>query len=168
MMQQQLEKSNIDFCISSPLIEGQGICSTPLMEEEIIIAVPFHHKLASKNSIDLNELASESFISLKKGYGIRDLTDSFCEQAGFNPNITFEVNDPSLVENLVHCGLGVAFVPLNAWGASANASSHKLSINKPVCKRTIGISWKESRYLSVAAQRFRDSLIEYFKHQASS
>jgi DNA-binding transcriptional LysR family regulator len=161
-MQQQLQNGAVDFCISSPLVQGQGISGVPLLEEEIVLAVPMGHRLAGQSSISLNEVVHESFISLKAGYGIRDMTDEFCRQAGFSPNITFEVNEPSLVGNLVKSGLGIAFIPMNAWKESISSSTVRLHIKDPACQRIIGLSWLEERYLSAAAHRFRQFVIDYF------
>ena len=161
-MQQQLEKGEVDLCITSPPVEGQGIQSIPLFREEIIVVVPKEHRLAKCKEIMLHDLADDPFVSLKTGYGIRDTADHLCQLAGYVPNIAFEVNEPSLVSYLVQSGIGVAFLPKNAWKGTLEQTTSCLQIKDPDFHRTIGLSWMEERYFSAASHRLRQFVIDYF------
>jgi len=163
-MQQQLEKGEVDLCITSPPVEGRGVKIMPLFKEEIILIVPNQHRLANREEIELHELVDDPFVSLKIGYGIRDTADYLCKQAGFVPNIAFEVNEPSLVSCLVQSGVGVAFLPMNAWKGTLEQTTACLHIKEPQFQRTIGLSWLEERYFSAASQRLRQFVIDYFSH----
>jgi LysR family transcriptional activator of glutamate synthase operon len=159
-MLKQLDKGEIDLCISSPLSERPGVVWSPLMTEEILLAVPAGHHLAGRDSIRLSEVAQEPFISLKPGTGLRTLTDRFCQQAGFEPRSAFEVDELTVVSGLVGAGFGVAFLP--ALARTSAGGPARLHINEPRCQRTIGLAWIEGRYLSSAARLFRQFVIEYF------
>lgn len=158
----QLESGEIDFCISSPSIEQAGIHSIPLMSEEIFLVVPAGHHLAERRSICLSEVANEPFILLTPGHGMRDLTDYFCQQAGFTPNIAFEGDEPASIRGLVDAGLGVTFIPALSWITLGGTSMIRLRIEEPICQRTISLSWLEERYLSQAAREFRQFVLDYF------
>lgn len=160
---QQLERGEVDLCICSPPIERPGIAWLPLMTEEIFLLVPIGHPLAGRGSIHLEEAADEPFISLKPGHGLRDLTDNFCRQAGFTPNIAFEGDETATVRGLIIAGLGVTFVTALSL-KSIERSVVPLRICEPVCQRTVGLAWLEGRYLSVATCRFKQFVIEYFAH----
>lgn len=160
---QQLERGEIDLCISSPPIEQPGITWVPLLTEEIFLLVPGNHRLAERSSIRLIEAADEPFISLKPGHGLRDFMDEFCKQAGFVPNIAFEGDETATIRGLVTAGLGVSFVAGQSWQPwPPDQPFVFLHIEEPVCRRTIGLAWLEDRYLSEAARRFRQFVIEYF------
>lgn len=159
---QQLERGEIDLCISSPPIEQAGIACIPLMTEEIFLLVPAEHILATRKSIHLSEAANEAFISLKPGHGLRDLTDDFCRRAGFTPNVAFEGDETATVRGLVTAGLGVTFATALALKGLAERTMVSLRIEEPVCQRTIGLAWLEERYLSVAALHFKQFVIDYF------
>jgi DNA-binding transcriptional LysR family regulator len=161
-MKQQLENGEVDFSISSEPIEGPDIEWRPLITEEIFLVVPPGHPLSGRDSVLLSEVKHEPFISMNAGNGFRDLTDRFCHMAGFTPNICFSVDEPDVIGRLVRQGLGIAFVPALSWLAASPRLSNRLRIIEPTCQRTIGLAWSKRRYLSSAAQRFREFVIQYF------
>lgn len=165
-MKRQLEDMEIDFCISSVPIEGPEIIWEPLITEELFLVVPSGHPLADRGSIHLHEVKDQPFISMNTGYGFRHLTDEFCKEAGFMPHIAFEVDEPSVISDLIKQGLGVAFVPKLTLLRNSNLSSNKLRIIEPRCQRTIGLGWSKRRYLSSTAEQFREFVIHYFSNMS--
>ena len=163
---QKLINGEFDLCISSLPIEqptGQfEIHREPLVTEEIFLAVPPNHHLAGRNSIQLSEIANESFISPAKEDGLRDIINKFCRQAGFVPNIVFESSTTEVICSLVKTGLGVAFLPAFWWNEKNADSLVKLHITNPSLQRTIWLSWVKDRYLSAATHNFSKFMIDYF------
>ncbi|MCP3773773.1 LysR family transcriptional regulator [Paenibacillus sp. MZ04-78.2] len=153
---------NFDLCISSAPFELQNIQSTPLVNEEIFLAVPANHRLAGRSSIQLQEAADEDFISLRPGKSLRGLTDDFCRLAGFTPRIVFETDDPATVSRLVKAGLGVAFIPGVSWGGATSSSVIRLHIEEPICQRILWLSWVRDRYLTESSRIFRQFMLDYF------
>ncbi|HEX4207043.1 MAG TPA: LysR family transcriptional regulator [Ktedonobacteraceae bacterium] len=161
---QQLARGGCDLCLSSPPLQQPGITSVPLLTEEILLAFPSTHPLARCSQIRLQEVAQEAFISLKPGHSLRDLTDSFCQQAGFRPRIVFESDEPSTIRGLIRAEQGIAFVPAISWRGSVGPTVMHVTVSEPKCQRTVGLSWLTDRRLSMAAQQFRQFVIEYFAH----
>jgi DNA-binding transcriptional LysR family regulator len=161
-MVRHLEKAEIDFCITSVPIEGTNLVWEPLITEEIFLLVPPNHRLAGRKKIKLYEVKDEPFISMNTGYGFRNVTDEFCLEAGFVPNIAFEGDEPGVIGELVKQGLGVAFVPAISWMYNSNPSLKRLQIERPRCERTIGLGWSKRRHLSETAKQFRVFILEYF------
>ncbi|NWJ48376.1 MAG: LysR family transcriptional regulator [Chloroflexi bacterium] len=158
----QLERGEIDLCISAPVIEKTQVSWEVLMTEEMYLAVPPGHRLANRPCINLVEVAEDNFISLKHGYGLRDLADNLCREAGFEPKIAFEGEEIGTARSLVAAGLGVALIPALAWQGVIDPLPVQLKVEKPLCQRQIGLAWVDSRYLSAAAQLFRQFAITYF------
>lgn len=158
---QLLEKGEIDFCLTSSAINQLGICSLPLMTEEIVLAVPSTHRLKDSHRIHLSEVANDPFICLKPGYSFRKITDDFCRKAGFIPNIVCEGDEPAAISGLVRAGLGVAFLPISAKKELPPLTL--LHIEEPVCQWTPHVAWKEKHYLSLAAQTFREFVVKGFR-----
>ncbi|BCL79109.1 LysR family transcriptional regulator [Ktedonobacteria bacterium brp13] len=160
----QLEQGEIDLCITSPSLEQAGIGWVPLLREDLYLLVPLGHPLAGRKSIALSEVAHETFICLKPGDTLRDLTDSFCRQAGFTPTVVFEGDETSTIRGLVVAGLGVSFASHLMLHHTADLAVLKaLPIKEPRCQRLIGLAWRKEHYLSQAAQQFRAFVIQYFK-----
>jgi DNA-binding transcriptional LysR family regulator len=166
-MKRQLEAGSLDFCISSLPIVGEDIEWKPLMTEEIFLLIPPAHPFAGRETIELHEVQHEFFVSMNAGYGFRNLTDAFCEQAGFRPQIAFEGDEPGVISELVRQGLGIAFVPELSWKAISEAWPNRLKISEPACRRTIGLAWSKRHYLSRAAQRFHEFTVAYFAKLAN-
>lgn len=161
-MAHRLERGDIDLCLSSPLIDGPDIDSTPILTEEILLIVPPGHRLAGLGEVRLSELAGDPFICLKEGFGLREATDRFCRLAGFAPNVVFEAEELSMLQPLVKSGVGVAFLPALSWRKDIGSDNELLHIRDFVCRRTIGLAWRHQRELSWEARRFRQYLLDYF------
>ncbi|REK77200.1 LysR family transcriptional regulator [Paenibacillus paeoniae] len=145
--------------LSLPLIDSSLNCE-PYLEEEIWLAVPPQHKLASRHEpIEISELTSEPFIGLKRGQGFRQITVELCEAVGFTPQIVFESSNIETVQSLVAGGMGIAFVPrmLTRTGGDFAPVYLKLS-SRPT--RTLVVASRKGRYLSKAAQAFISTLNE--------
>lgn len=161
-IQEQLLNGEIDLSICFFPIPHSEIHCEPLLTEEIFLAVPQNHRLADRKSIHLNEIANESFISVTTDFELWEITNKFCQQAGFTPNITFEIESIDVIVNLVNAGLGVAFLPAY-WQQVNNINRPvQLHVESPSCERTIWLSWMKDRYMSEATRSFRKFAIEYF------
>ncbi|GER91072.1 LysR family transcriptional regulator [Dictyobacter vulcani] len=169
-MLDHLEHGEIDLCLASPPIQEPGIDWISLMTEEIFLVVPQKHRLASQQSIELSEVADEAFVNLKPGYGLRDITDQYCREAGFTPKIIFEGDEPAAIRGLVRAGLGLTFTSAVSWQTILQHPDPAISIlriEKPICQRTIGLAWSKERYISTAVREFRQFIIDYFASNAS-
>jgi len=144
-----------DICLLSLPMQERSLDYTPIIEEELILAVPPQHPLArSGKPADIETLRDEPFIVLKKGQGFRQITIDLCEKKGFSPRIVFESSNIETVQSLVAAGMGIAFVPQmvarSHWSELA-PSYVPLSV-KPT--RTLVIAYRKGRYLSNAAEAF--------------
>ncbi|WP_052343570.1 LysR family transcriptional regulator [Bacillus massiliigorillae] len=157
----QLIDGEIDYCLIGPIEPDANIVWHLLFQEELFAYVPANHRLASKQSISLDELANDHFIGFKKGIGMREMTESFCQQVGFTPKIKFEGEDVTTLAGLVSSGLGVTIIP-EFSGISSNKIK-KLKISNPYCQRDVGIAWMKGKAFSPTAELFRNFIIEMFK-----
>lgn len=153
------------MCISSLPVDHLKIHHEPLVIEDIFLAVPAKHRFANRKSIQLKEIAGEPFIQTTTERGLREITNNFCQQAGFSPNIAFECSTPEVIFGLVKAGFGNAFSPAYWWDVFDTDSMVKLRIEKPNCRRTIWLSWCEEHYLSMSARDFSQFVIEYFSRK---
>jgi DNA-binding transcriptional LysR family regulator len=161
MLLEQLLLGETDLCLMATHPERPEIEWLHLFEEEIFAVVPPDHPLASRESVKLAELANEPFITFKPGWGLRQLMEELCRQAGFVPRTAFEGEEVATVHGLVAAGLGVALIPRSPAPREARAAW--LRVSDPRCKRAIGVAWVRDRYLSAVATLFREFVIESFR-----
>lgn len=90
---------------------GAEFAHEPLYEDELGIAVAGSHRHANRSSIDIAELASESFIIFRPGSQLTQRLYALARASGFEPRIAFESVDTMTVRALVAEGLGVALFP---------------------------------------------------------
>ncbi|TDF96640.1 LysR family transcriptional regulator [Paenibacillus piri] len=155
----------IDISLLSLPLQEESLTYVPLIEEEILLAVPPLHRLAqtaekSPVPVDLSELKDEPFIALKKGQGFRQITLKLCQKAGFTPGIVFESSNIETVQSLVAAGMGIAFVPhmVSRGGWSRLAPRYLPLSGRPT--RTLVIAYRKGRYLSKAVEAFMTTFRE--------
>ncbi|MGY5486845.1 LysR family transcriptional regulator [Paenibacillus sp. ALE2] len=155
-----LHRGEVDFCLSSPPVEGNDIECKIVCIDPILVAVPKGHRLADRNSVSLTELREEWFVGVKRGYGTRDLVDSVCMSEGFVPKYVYEGDEPARLSTLVEAEIGIAFIPSTA----RNSQEHLkyLQVENHELIREIALLWNRNRYISQAAQEFREIVVKYF------
>ena len=87
----------------------EHLVSTPLLDDEVRLAVPRTHPLASRDHVDVADLAEETWIAgcpRCRGHLL-----AMCRTADFLPSIAYETEDYVAVMGLVAEGLGVALIP---------------------------------------------------------
>lgn len=159
---QLLQAGELDFCVTSLPIEHDEIEKMELFQDEIFLVVPPTHRFADRNSIHLSEVAKESFVGLPEQSNYRQLTTEFCKTAGFEPNITCEVDRFPVVSDFVKREMGVALLPKDT--AKQASSLVFIPILEPICQRSFQLIWMKNLYLSKAAHIFRDFLVAFYKN----
>ncbi|TVY09557.1 LysR family transcriptional regulator [Paenibacillus cremeus] len=150
-----------DISLLSLPLGDQSLTYEPLMDEEIILAVPPQHPLAQSSApIEIGQLKDEPFIALKKGQGFRQIAIELCNDAGFMPNIVFESSNIETVQSLVAAGMGIAFVPqmLTRGRWSELSPIYRSLSSKPT--RTLVVAYRKGRYLSKAVIKFMETFRE--------
>jgi DNA-binding transcriptional LysR family regulator len=84
---------------------------TLLASEEMCLACAPDHRLATARVVSLAELASERFVDMPEGWGVRMAADRAFAIAGVSRTVSFELNDSAGVTEFVREGLGVAVLP---------------------------------------------------------
>lgn len=164
LLHELLVAGEIDFCLVSPRFTDSALDWRPLFEEELVMIVPRGHRLEGRGEIDLREVAKLPMVALKKGYGLRQTLEDLTRQAGFVPDIAFEGEEVATLQGLVGAGFGVALTPKGSVGRSDLVVS--LPVREPPCRRTIGLSWRQGRYISGKAISFRDHVMKTLRSGA--
>jgi DNA-binding transcriptional LysR family regulator len=109
-----LRDGNVDAAfVRSPHGEIDGLVVHPMLDEEMLIALPSGHPLAAAGSLSLGSLAAEAFILFPRSNnpGLYDAIASACQIAGFSPNVVQQAPEIASTVNLIAAGEGVSIVP---------------------------------------------------------
>ena len=148
--------------IRSPVGGFVDLTVEPLLEEEMLIALPAGHPLAGRKGIQqpplsLASLAGENFILYKRpgAPGLYDTIISACRRAGFSPKISQEA--PRIVStlNLVAVGLGISVVPDSLRRLQMDGVTYRRITSSAKLKAPLILACRRGGN-SAAVQRFID------------
>ena len=103
--------------IRTPVGDASELVIVPLLNEEMIAALPSGHKLAARPArgaaVPLKAFTGETFILYRRrlGPGLYDAIIAACHGAGFSPRVGQEAPRMFSTLNLVAAGLGVSIIP---------------------------------------------------------
>ncbi|GAA5168865.1 MULTISPECIES: LysR family transcriptional regulator [Amycolatopsis] len=149
----RLAAGELDLALVAPVPDDPALASVALAEQDLLLSVPEGHRLAGRSRIRFGELAEEQFVTLEHGYGLRQITDALCAEAGFEPRIAFEGQESDTVRGLVAAGLGVALLP--RFGLEPPAGVVEIPLS-PKVSRTICLTWPAAERFTPAVRLFRD------------
>jgi DNA-binding transcriptional LysR family regulator len=95
----------------SPIPRDPGIELRPLLEDEILVALPGDHPAAGGPTVDLRALEQERWVAGYLDTACHRVVMTACRAAGYEPLLGARTNDFRVVLALVAAGQGVALVP---------------------------------------------------------
>lgn len=119
--------------------------NTFVMYENIYLGVPASSPFAERESLRLEEVSEEGFISLAGSKSLRAMCDNFCSTAGFTPRVIFESDNPYTVKNMIASGMGVGFWPRYSWGRIAGGDVKLVPVSYPECSRSVIVEKTDNR-----------------------
>ncbi|KDN81235.1 LysR family transcriptional regulator [Kitasatospora cheerisanensis] len=123
LMARRLRSHEVDLCVASQPVDGEGLHSAPLLDEPVWLAVPDGHPLAGRRAVALAELAPLPFITARPGHWNRRLLDHLFTTLGRPPRIVCESDELAAVADLISAGLGVGLIPAVGRQAAARLPS---------------------------------------------
>lgn len=160
---QGLHNEDIDAAfIRSPVADVVGLVVRPLLEEEMLVALPAAHALANADAdgsapLALSTLANETFILYKRpgGPGLYDTIITACRGAGFSPRVGQEAPRIISTLNLVAAGLGVSIVPASLRRLQMDGVIYRRLTDNPELTAPLILACRIGEN-SAAVQRFID------------
>ncbi|WP_280478539.1 LysR substrate-binding domain-containing protein, partial [Nocardia asiatica] len=102
-------------------IADPRVATRVLMREPIDVVAAPTHRLAGRTAVAPEELADETWLSVRGGFPVDDVLRSIATVTGVQPRIAQRLNDFRVIETLVATGYGVALMPRYAVGHPALA-----------------------------------------------
>ena len=144
-----------EIVIIAKLDENPDICFIPFSQEEMLVILSPHHKLAAKKIISIQDLAREPIIMKENGSGTRRLVTELFTKKSLTPNILMETSNTEFIKQLVMRGDGISLLVKAA--VTAELSEKKLttvSIKGQKIFLDVSIAYLKDQHLSPPAQAF--------------
>ena len=138
---------------------GGGLRRTELLTDPMHVALPAGHRLAARARLRLSDLAQEAWVQTSSPSPCAQHVVRSCHAAGFDPSVTFESDDYSVVQGLVAAGVGVALIPRLAL-SSVREDIVVRALHPSSPQRAILVATAASAEVSPSAARMRDVLLE--------
>jgi DNA-binding transcriptional LysR family regulator len=126
--------------------------TTPLIREELVLAVAKKHPLARRKTVRVGDLRGVPLVMFRDGYDLRSATITACEQAGFHPTFAVEGAEMDGVLRMAAAGVGVAVVPMMVVERGGPLVAVRLS--QPTLSRSVGVAFRRDRHHSRASDAF--------------
>ncbi|ANB56866.1 bacterial regulatory helix-turn-helix, lysR family protein [Anoxybacillus sp. B7M1] len=158
-----VKKREIDLAFLGPVpTEEKGIKKEILFIESFAVLLPQNHRFAKKESLLLNELRHEPFVTFPAGYILHKIVLDACKQAGFSPIISSEGEDLDAIKGLVSAGIGVTLLPENTFYDTMPRFTVKIPISMPDVKRNVGIILSDYHEPAPSVKVFYEFVKQFF------
>jgi DNA-binding transcriptional LysR family regulator len=126
--------------------------TTPLIREELVLAVAKSHPLARRKTVKVGDLRGVPLVMFREGYDLRSATITACEQAGFHPTFAVEGAEMDGVLRMAAAGVGVAVVPRMV--VERGGPLVAVRVSQPTLSRSVGVAFRKHRHHARAADAF--------------
>ena len=135
----------VDFALTSQTNRDVRWEARELFTEELLLAVPPGHSLASKRRVIASDLEGERLIVMKEDHCLGDQVLGFCDRRAIRPHIIFRSAQLATIQALVRSGLGISLIPAMAASLQQGASPAYRSFSAPRPSRMINVLWLKQR-----------------------
>lgn len=166
VLENELQKGNIDLGILVPPLACQTLDCETLMEEEIVLAVPktmpmdsrVHREPGRLPWIDFSQLSDYPFLLYDRNNRMCDFINELFDRCQFQPAKALIYRNLTVIARLASAGMGITFLPETYVDPSYELNYY--SIGEKGCFRPIALGYPSSRYRSCAVAQFSRLLKE--------
>lgn len=159
-------EGNLDFALTDSMVDGPDIEWKYISEEEVYLIVPEGHKFWNRAQVSFRELQGENIICNSVGDPLRELIDSCCRTAGFEPNVVIESTmanmSPLPTPNMVQFMCAHRFTQIMQSPFGGNPHIRAIRLRNPICSRVTGLAYSTNRNMNQSMKRFRDFVMDFF------
>jgi len=147
-----LEAHEIDVGICSLTKPIEHFHHYPILKEEVFLLVPKSHRLATAESVSLEELKDEEFVLFDHDTAFRSFSENLFQEAGFVPKATYEAGEERTLTGLVGAGFGITL--MHNIPEIDQSKISIIPITQPTCERTTYMIWRKEGFTAPVSERF--------------
>jgi DNA-binding transcriptional LysR family regulator len=159
-LERLLGNGEIDVAVRPmlPLARDERLSFRPLWREPLVAVVPHGHPWAREPELPLASVATTSLVTIgESDSGMRQFeTDLAFAEAGVQPVIAFQTNQPQTLAALVRAGLGIGITNALAMTTANCDGVDLVPINGTNAERRVAVWWHTDRAESAATMLVRD------------
>ena len=175
-LQRMLQEGIVDLVIDNCTLDSSIYEHTTYQTEHLFLGVPKNWEInkelleyqipvekiidgsylpENEKSVPLHLFRNEPFVMLKPENDTRKRAMSICQNAGFIPEIQFELDQQMTAYQITSSGMGISFVSDTLISqVSENPRIVYYKLEEQYSKRSLVFYWKRGRYFSRAMQEF--------------
>lgn len=164
---QALEENRIDVGLMRPspalLDPRTPIATATIAHEQLLLAVPRSHPLASGGKPSLQDLDGEAFVtwSPRGGRYFIDLLDNLFNKAGVRPRVVQRVNQLHAMMALVGAEIGLALVPDSAVSIGMADVMLRPIVAPETARSKLLLAWRQDNS-NPSLHAFRSNILNFY------
>lgn len=163
----QVLSGEVDLGLVAFPTRRKGLLVEPFIEDKMVVICHPSHPLAKKESLRLEDLNGEKFISFEPDLPTRKVVDRHLKGHGVEIEFAMEFDNIETVKRAVEIENGISIVPQNTVQAEVRAGILAVvEIEKPEIWRPLGILLKRSHPRSPAQREFINLLHKGIKEES--
>ena len=139
----------------------------PLVEEELLLALPAGHALAKKRRVTIDDLNGQPFILLSEMHCLGQQIVAFCDQESCRPLLVCRSAQLLTVQEMVSVGHGVSLLPAMACEFDRHSRRVYRRLSGTAPSRTLVMVWHRQRYQQPATRRLIEVMRARFREDDS-
>ena len=162
----QLREGRLDFALLSPPFEGgQEMTMDFVLDDELLVALPAAHPLASKRLLKLRDLTEFPMVLMEDVHCLSRQSISLCEASGLKPQVALESAQMETVVSMVEAGMGFSFVPKMAKKTFDHRDLNFSSVAPAPVTRRISLVSSKYQHLSPTQKAFQLLVQDVFSNE---
>ncbi|MET3515078.1 DNA-binding transcriptional LysR family regulator [Pseudacidovorax sp. 1753] len=156
-----LYEGDIDLMVATLESEPAELSSTVLLSDRMVLVCDAAHPLAGRSEVGWAELLAEPVIALRKGSGLRAITDQVFQAMGAEMLPAQEVSHVSTALSMVASRMGVSVLPAYSVRYNEGLGLRAVALEAPVVQRHVRLAMLRQRTPSAASQAMHDHLMAF-------
>ncbi len=154
-----IDTAQVDLAVLSLPVEAPFLRTRALFEDELLLAVPPGHRLATVQAPTVDDLREEDFILLHEGHCLADQALDLCARGEDHVlRVSCRSAQMETVEAMIRSGLGISLVPRMACTADEPRGLVLRSL-APRVHRTVALAWRKNRHQCLVSRAFYECLV---------
>ncbi|TDK66593.1 LysR substrate-binding domain-containing protein [Sapientia aquatica] len=163
-----LRQGELDAAIVALPLPESGFMTLPVYDEPFVVAVSNQHPWGKRESINSNELKSETMLLLGNGHCFRDQVLEVCpEMARFATSDdgiarTFEGSSLETIRHMVASGIGITVLPKASApnAVSSDGMLRHVPFEAPIPMRQVALVWRKSFTRQAAINKLQQVILQ--------